>query len=75
MADDLSVLAVVDNLKKPCHRKIQEADCITRTFIARIWRGWEPPMSDIISLGLWIKRRRKALDLTQENWRGGSAAR
>ena len=22
-------------------------------------------MSDIISLGLWIKRRRKALDLTQ----------
>src|SRR5690349_11608550 len=24
------------------------------------------PMSDIISLGLWIKRRRKALDLTQD---------
>jgi len=23
------------------------------------------PMDDIISLGLWIKRRRKALDLTQ----------
>ena len=23
-------------------------------------------MSDIISLGLWIKRRRKALDLTQD---------
>src|SRR3954453_9705218 len=30
------------------------------------WSGLrEPPMSDIISLGLWIKRRRKALDLTQ----------
>jgi predicted ATPase/class 3 adenylate cyclase len=26
----------------------------------------ELPMSDIISLGLWIKRRRKALDLTQD---------
>jgi predicted ATPase/transcriptional regulator with XRE-family HTH domain len=25
----------------------------------------EPPMGDIISLGAWIKRRRKALDLTQ----------
>src|SRR3954465_10131830 len=30
------------------------------------WSGLrESPMSDIISLGLWIKRRRKALDLTQ----------
>src|SRR5215216_2222851 len=39
----------------------------TRTDIAgRLSRLGEQPMSDIISLGLWIKRRRKALDLTQD---------
>jgi len=39
----------------------------TRTDMAgRLSRRGEPPMNDIISLGEWIKRRRKALDLTQD---------
>src|SRR4051812_37140548 len=47
---------LVSQYNKP-HRKTDKK---------QYWSGLrESPMSDIISLGLWIKRRRKALDLTQ----------